>query len=644
MKSILKAIFAVFAITFGMSITSFAAEKEVKVDLSEGYTQANFYFAFEYSQDYDIVITNPAQEQKQYTIMGDSGTVTIDNIIAGTYTISIKASESVDFKSSPRVELLKNSVDSSHGNISVSSNVSGLKIWFEDGVLKAKWDDTNIGRVNIQIKNPSTMEVIANSTVEGVEYSTKLASDIDTINFYIVPASSSKISGAGSSYSVKVIKDVPGDIIFGDKNLYNTNIYDFKAVLYGNTTITVLENGSEVFSQLYKEAGEYDIEVPLNDLDNNMVVYVIDGNGNLNSYKTSITKDIIAPKFTIQSIDTITKKSEVEIIGIVTETNVVTINGYDIETNQNGQFQYIFPLEVGDNKIEVKASDVAGNEAVNNYLVTRVEVNYMPVLVIFALIILSALSFFAVKKFKNTSKKKKANKNDAPGNDEDDDDEAVKSFDNKGKTLFTAHKLKFPFHKTSKEKAEGKMAEDRKASKKENNKDALTYNLIVKRNKNQIIGNLIALGVFTVCLLVLFTKVIMFTTVLSGSMEPTLKTGDKVIYNRLAYTLHDIERGDIVCFYSDEHKEYFGKRVIGIGGDEVSFADGYLLINGEKVEESYIGDDVESNSHESFTVPQNTVFLLGDNRGNSNDSRFWDNPFISTDKISGKYIGKISLP
>ena len=614
MKSILKAIFAVFAITFGMSLTSFAAEKEVKVDLSEGYTQANFYFAFEYSQDYDIVITNPAQEQKQYTIMGDSGTVTIDNIIAGTYTISIKASESVDFKSSPRVELLKNSVDSSHGNISVSSNVSGLKIWFEDGVLKAKWDDTNIGRVNIQI------------------------------NFYIVPASSSKISGAGSSYSVKVIKDVPGDIIFGDKNLYNTNIYDFKAVLYGNTTITVLENGSEVFSQLYKDAGEYDIEVPLNDLDNNMVVYVIDGNGNLNSYKTSITKDIIAPKFTIQNIDTITKKSEVEIIGIVTETNVVTINGYDIETNQNGQFQYKFPLEVGDNKIEVKASDVAGNEAVNNYLVTRVEVNYTPVLVIFALIVLSALSFFGFKKFKNASEKKKVNKNDVSVNDDDDDDEAVESFDNKGKALFPAHKIKFPFHKVPKEKAENKRTEVKKASKKENNKDALTYNLIVKRNKNQIIGNLIALGVFTVCLLILFTKVIMFTTVLSGSMEPTLKTGDKVIYNRLAYTLHDIERGDIVCFYSDEHKEYFGKRVIGIGGDEVSFADGYLLINGEKVEESYIGDDVESNSHESFTVPQNTVFLLGDNRGNSNDSRFWDNPFISTDKISGKYIGKISLP
>lgn len=639
MNRTIKGILTAIILTLGLSITSFAAEKEIKVDLSEGYTQANFYFTFEDSQNYDITITNPVDEPKQYTILGDAGTVTIDNIIAGTYYITIKADSNVEFKSSPRVELLKNQADSSHGNISVSSNVSGLKIWFEDGVLKAKWDDTNVGRVNIQIMNPSTMEVISHSTVEGTEYSYKLAADIDNINFYIVPASSSKVSGAGASYSVKVVKNVPGDILFNEKELFNTNIYTFKAVLYGNTTITALENGNEVYSEFFKDAGEYDIEIPLNDLDNNMIVNVIDESGNLNSYKTTVTKDIIAPKFTIQKIDEISNKSEVDIIGVVTETNIVEINGNEVVTNQNGQFQYTFPLEIGDNNIEIRAVDAAGNETVNTYLVSRVKVNYIPLFIVIGVIILGVGGFFVYKRFfTNRPEHSAENFNNALSKEKDK--KPVKE-NNKKASFFNGLKKE---KKPKSDKPIKQIKAKNKSDKRSAIQTEITNKLIEKRNRNQVIGNLIALGVFTVCIFLIFTKVIMFTTVLSGSMEPTLKTGERAVYNRFAYVVNKVERGDIVCFYSDEFKEYFGKRVIGVGGDEISFADGYLLINGKKIEETYLSEEVESNSLKSFTVPDGSVFLLGDNRNNSNDSRDWDNPFIPIEKISGKYIGKIILP
>lgn len=151
----------------------------------------------------------------------------------------------------------------------------------------------------------------------------------------------------------------------------------------------------------------------------------------------------------------------------------------------------------------------------------------------------------------------------------------------------------------------------------------------------EIIISCIQLGILAVILLFCVRN----TIVASGSMEPTLMTHDIVIYNKLHYLFHPIERGDIINFWSEEYSAFFAKRVIGIAGDEISFYDGYTYINGQKYDESaYIAEDVKTYCSETFVVPEGTVFVMGDNRENSVDSRFFQNPYIPIEDIEGKYL------
>jgi signal peptidase I len=125
-------------------------------------------------------------------------------------------------------------------------------------------------------------------------------------------------------------------------------------------------------------------------------------------------------------------------------------------------------------------------------------------------------------------------------------------------------------------------------------------------------------------------------------MSPTIKTHDLTLENRLAYQKKEPQRGDIISFSAiDENGEesLHGKRVIGVPGDVVSFHDGYVYINDEKLDESdYLDEDVETNCIETFTVPDQCVFVLGDNREDSYDSRYWENPYVSYDQIVAKVV------
>lgn len=170
---------------------------------------------------------------------------------------------------------------------------------------------------------------------------------------------------------------------------------------------------------------------------------------------------------------------------------------------------------------------------------------------------------------------------------------------------------------------------------------------VVKKNTvkgrkmwNSIEREILWVAVPAVVFYCFFTLTFSVADIQSGSMEPTLMTGDRALINQMAYIGNrEIKRGDIVVFWFEEQQEYFGKRVIGLPGDEISFEDGKVYINGEILDESsYLDPSVETLCVKEFTVPEGSYFLLGDNRRSSLDSRYWKNPYIEKKAIKGKYL------
>jgi signal peptidase I len=111
----------------------------------------------------------------------------------------------------------------------------------------------------------------------------------------------------------------------------------------------------------------------------------------------------------------------------------------------------------------------------------------------------------------------------------------------------------------------------------------------------------------------------------SESMVPTLMVGDRVLANKFIYDFTDPEKGDVAVFESVEVEgQDLIKRVVATPGDTVEVREGMLYVNGEPQNEPYIkkGGGI-SPPQQEFTVPKDSVFVMGDNRSNSRDSRFF---------------------
>jgi signal peptidase I len=160
---------------------------------------------------------------------------------------------------------------------------------------------------------------------------------------------------------------------------------------------------------------------------------------------------------------------------------------------------------------------------------------------------------------------------------------------------------------------------------------------------------LIAIGVL--CALLFRTYVAEQIVIASGSMEPTLQVGRRLFVNKMAYRFKDPQRGDIVVFPSPvEAKKDLVKRVIAVGGDDVELVNKKVVLNGKVQDELYAVHDraderlVDDNLAVG-KVPRRHVFVLGDNRDHSGDSRDWKEPgtghpiyFVDVKKIKGKVI------
>lgn len=151
---------------------------------------------------------------------------------------------------------------------------------------------------------------------------------------------------------------------------------------------------------------------------------------------------------------------------------------------------------------------------------------------------------------------------------------------------------------------------------------------------------LILLAVF-----VTFKCILQIAWVPSGSMETTLPVRSVLIGWQLTYLVADPvpERGSVVTFWSDELNKVLVKRVIGLPGDTVSFADGYVYVNGQQQEEAYLPAQGITDCADTFQVPEGHIFVLGDNRTGSFDSRFWNDPYVPINQIQAKPFLVISL-
>ncbi|MCL5779795.1 MAG: signal peptidase I [Firmicutes bacterium] len=121
----------------------------------------------------------------------------------------------------------------------------------------------------------------------------------------------------------------------------------------------------------------------------------------------------------------------------------------------------------------------------------------------------------------------------------------------------------------------------------------------------------------------------------SGSMEPTLLIGDRIIVSKVTYHLRDPRPGDIVVFkFPLDPSRNFVKRLIAEGGDTVEIKDSILYINNKPVAEEYLPAGLTFQDYGPKTVPPGHYFMMGDNRNNSDDSRVWG--FLDEELIVGK--------
>jgi signal peptidase I len=166
------------------------------------------------------------------------------------------------------------------------------------------------------------------------------------------------------------------------------------------------------------------------------------------------------------------------------------------------------------------------------------------------------------------------------------------------------------------------------------------------------------LGVVAVAIVVailLRTYVVATYSIPSGSMEPTLQVGDRIVVDKLSYELHGVDRANIIVFSTPAGEDCAGppvadlvKRVIALPGETISLSSGRVFIDGNVLPEPWLPTAVRTETypgpsqqpyalHHPYRVPQGDVYVMGDNRTYSCDSRYWGPVPEST------IVGKVDL-
>ena len=613
-----RLIVLITAITAVSVMPAFAAEKTLTAQLDKDYTIAKFNMEFEEPGDYEITLTEPGgHDTYEASQTGPkSASCVIQDAKEGKWNITIRTESpepELDEEGNPieieepEIGKVKVTIEGSFQesvevskDIKVAQDIAGLEMFFRDETFVANWQSGSQGGINITITDAKTQQQLVSETVRGSSCEYELDPDAhERIVVTLVPSESSNVEGASVSRTMETANHPDARINFEDVKITNRDSIAMQASLDKAYKISAYLNDKEIISPVLTEAGDNDFALVTDVGQNDYLVYVTDPDtGYMRSYTYSLVKDVVAPTIKMaKSYENITTTDEsITFEGSIDpDYKTFTINDADIRVAGDHTFKQEYALKEGDNNIHIEARDEAGNVSEYNATITRVipevaKVPWFPIIIGVCLVGLAA-------------------------------------------TYIITAIMK------SRREVERYSREVREAVKKEKRKVGAAFDVIPVW-----LQEVLRIGLPVICLFIIFRFCIFGTTVMSGSMEPKLKVGTTAVFNRLAYRNTLPERGDIILFWSDEFNAYFEKRVIGLPGDEIEFKSGYVFINGQRADESeYIAEDIETNSNKTFKVPEACVFVLGDNREYSYDSRYWNNPYIPLTKIKGKYIGGMNF-
>lgn len=607
--------------------------KTIMVPVNKNYTSARFTLTFEYYDDYVVVVKSPSgKEYKGVISSANEVEAVVNDVEVGQWEVHIDYPEILTTEEaanesgegeidsaedvvqrrpiSPVKVQLQGSTEtlvSVNEDLKVVTDIAGLKKYFKDDSFVAEWTDTTCGTVNIEVVNAKNLQKIDYSQVQGNYYSCPLDPSIQEIMVTIVPAVSSSVEGTGNTFTLKYDNHPDATVTYEDLTITNHDSMLVSCELRDEYSVIILVNGKQVESTGILKTGTYDFQAPIDVGTNEIVTYIVDKDGNMRSTKHSVDKDVISPSLELVSSyeDIVTEDESITIEGAVDDFKTLMINSAEVEVEGDNTFKYSYKLKEGVNQIAVIASDEAGNETEYDIAVERVipeekPVPWLKITICAALFGLLAIYAFEVIRRRNNPEKYEKKKRAVDEDHTEYDDVDISGL-------------------TKKEK-----------------KDIM--------KGPHVVWDILSFAVSLLAAYIVLTYIIMVSVIQSGSMEPTLDIGNTVFYNRLAFVNNEPQRGDVIVFYSDEYSSYFGKRIIGMPGDQIRFKDGYVMVNGQFCDETaYIPSEVETNCSKEFEVPEGCYFLLGDNRENSNDSRYWQQPYVSRDKIMGKYMGQIDF-
>lgn len=193
--------------------------------------------------------------------------------------------------------------------------------------------------------------------------------------------------------------------------------------------------------------------------------------------------------------------------------------------------------------------------------------------------------------------------------------------------------------------ADSKKPKKEKNKKKKSKKNDTAKSDEEKQKKSKLREAISFMTPIVIALIIaIFLKTCIFANVVipTGSMLNTIQEGDRIIASRLAYINDEPQRYDIIIFkYPDDETQFFAKRIIALPGETIEIKNGIVYItdkNGNKstARTDFITNCIPTGNFGPYTVPLGSYFVMGDNRNDSWDSRYWDNKTVKKEKIIGK--------